>query len=224
MSQISHKKATRSEQRRNALKEYYRLQKQEKELEETTKVVRPLEQEQDHNETADVPPEIDIEECDFKTLITETNKLSTGINSINSTTKNIVYNNYYELIKLNDFLGDLNELNLSAVRNRKKSVMDILGPTGEKSDVPGIDPFEKLRSLMDKIEQHEHNSYSQSLETPGGNGITSLLAIRQQPGLGPESQAYKSKLKSTIGKWIEELDTKRNESLIHQLQEVYSII
>lgn len=226
MSQISHKKASKSEQRRNALKEYYRLQREQQ---QTLPQKRPVAQ--DDDEHSGEPQEIDLAHCDFRTLITQTNNLSASINTINSTTKNIVYNNYYELIKLNDFLNDLTQLNLAAVvakkKNKKKSVLDILGPStadDAPADEEDVDTFERLRALMDKVEQFDSKTYAQDKQQHGklhsSSHITELLQIEDFHESSESQQAYRSQLSLKISKWIKQLQLQPEpkESLIHQLQ------
>jgi hypothetical protein len=216
MSQISHKKASKSEQRRNALKEYYKLKKQEG---EKTAVPPPTPQE---TEEADLTPqEIDLSQCDFKTLITETNKLSSSINMINSTTKNIVYNNYYELIKLNDFLDDLKQLHMtSVIQEKKKSALDILAPKEDAPLTVEQDTFEQLRSLMDKIERFDKTSYVLPYKPSKDTGITTLLTLQDQHESDEERERYKTQLSSKITKWIKQLQPLHKESLIHQLEDL----
>lgn len=232
MEQISHKKASKSEQRRRALKEYYRLKRLEKE-----DGLKPTAAQSNEDEPQAPEDELDLQKCDFKTLITQTNKLSLNINTISSTTKNIVYNNYYELIKLNDFLDDLTHLNIySAVEDEdkkkksKKSVLEILGGGSvnkEKDTVipEEIDTFERLRSLMNKIESHDKNTFQKyTAPTNPDNEISNIFNVLQLHESSKEVEEYKARLSETLSKWIDQLQGSGKDSLIHQLRDLQNAL
>lgn len=234
-------RSQQSEKRRNALKEYYKLKEQQESLEASTSVApgnTPLpdalgddEDDLEKEITEDRPiSEIDLSKAEFKDVLKQTNRLSTFINLINSNIKNIIYNNYYELIKLNDFLKDLNELSLDKVtkaEDEKKDVLDFLNM--KKNDIDDNTPvtldtqgLDKLRQLMHKIEVMDQNEYTKVAtknDTSVTSGISTLIQLRDDNLTLKES--YKDQLKEKLTIWIDQL--KKNDGqqgLIRQLEDV----
>lgn len=149
--QISYKKGARikselSEKRRNALKEYYKLKELEAKKRSSgagdgakTASRQDALRDNDSDDTDNLQApieEIDINSQDFSDILKKTNKITTSINFINSNIKNIVYNNYYELIKLNEFLKSLN-------------TEPLIENSGDKANLNQLD------GIMDEIEQFD---------------------------------------------------------------------
>ncbi|KAG7693644.1 hypothetical protein KL933_004590 [Ogataea haglerorum] len=95
--------------RRKALKEFYRLQEQGQQQLESAQL--------GHEETAE-KPELTLENVDefirnsdFKKLLETENDITEELNSNQAEIKSIIYNNYYELIKISDVLMELKSWN-----------------------------------------------------------------------------------------------------------------
>ncbi|ESX01835.1 hypothetical protein KL918_004808 [Ogataea parapolymorpha] len=95
--------------RRKALKEFYKLQEQTQQQLENAQLT--------HEEPAEEPEltleNVDdfIKNSDFKKLLETENEIIEQLNSNQAEIKSIIYNNYYELIKINDVLMDLKSWN-----------------------------------------------------------------------------------------------------------------
>ncbi|KAG7876431.1 hypothetical protein KL938_004499 [Ogataea parapolymorpha] len=95
--------------RRKALKEFYKLQEQTQQQLENAQL--------SHEEPAEEPEltleNVDdfIKNSDFKKLLETENEIIEQLNSNQAEIKSIIYNNYYELIKINDVLMDLKSWN-----------------------------------------------------------------------------------------------------------------
>lgn len=245
--QISYKKPVKiknelNEKRRKALKEYYKLKKQEKELQQSQNIVERKNSRQDvdsDTELSEDQPvkEIDLLNSDFKDLVKDTNRLTSSINLINSSIKNIIYNNYYELIKLNDFLKDLNELDLSTLivqeqkeKTTKNDALTLLNDTLDQTntsvkslkfeDYQG-DGFTKLKSLMTEIEEldkKEVKHYNESPSDKVASNITSYLQIDNKEGI----EDVKDEIKSNVERLIAQLKNSegKKETLLQQLGEI----
>ncbi|KAG7797353.1 hypothetical protein KL944_004838 [Ogataea haglerorum] len=95
--------------RRKALKEFYRLQEQGQQQLESAQL--------GHEEAAE-EPELTLENVDefirnsdFKKLLETENDITEELNSNQAEIKSIIYNNYYELIKISDVLMELKSWN-----------------------------------------------------------------------------------------------------------------
>ncbi|CDK28727.1 unnamed protein product [Kuraishia capsulata CBS 1993] len=132
---LSHKKGIKitsnlSTNRRQALKEFYKLQESQKqrlqELAEERAEAQPVQPTEIQQATTDEPddgPNTDTKEpsledfeefvksSEFKTLLKVENKICEELNSNQSEIKSIIYNNYYELIKINDVLLNMKKRN-----------------------------------------------------------------------------------------------------------------
>lgn len=240
--QISYKKPVKiknelNEKRRKALKEYYKLKKQEKELKESQGPKERKDSVHDIDSDGEVTEghlvkEIDFLNSDFKDLVKDTNTLTSSINLINSSIKNIIYNNYYELIKLNEFLKDLNELDLSKLiiqdednKTNKKDALNLLNDTMDNASVKSIkldggDGFTKLKSLMSEIEELDKKEIKSNTELSNNKvaeNITSYLKIEKKEDI---SEA-KDEIKSNIEKLIAQVKGQEDkETLLRQLEEI----
>lgn len=135
--QISHKKSLRvnrlDKDRRQLLKEYYKLDK-ESSVPPVTEEKKEEKKIEDGNENKEILTENDfslsntntsnmenkpINELTYKELMIIHNKLLGKETEMNNSIKNTIYDNYYDLIKVNDILktmadahqDDLDELN-----------------------------------------------------------------------------------------------------------------
>lgn len=191
-TQLSFKKPLRvrnelSGKRRNALKEYYKLKQQQQEVKEK-KEESESEDEILTNEILQDKPieEIDLQDAEFKEILQKTNKLTSSINLINSSIKDIIYNNYYELIKLNDYLEEFNDLN-SSIYKKKKESKDLLSILEDKEEVKvEEDGFLKLNKLMKNIldfNEIEFNSKIQKHDESITNTINSLILNKDEESI-----------------------------------------
>lgn len=135
--QISHKKSLRvnrlNRDRRQLLKEYYQLEQQgsaeaENTPQEPQKPTGTIETEQEprqHTATDDRP----ISECDFSELVRLHNKLLKKETETNNSIKSTIYENYYDLIKVNDLLKEMSNAN-EPLLNRLKELSHQLQDPG----------------------------------------------------------------------------------------------
>lgn len=114
--QISHKKSLRTgKDKRSLLKEYYHLDNNENKIEEETKVEEESTSKnvETQDEDEDIPKKLEvvdrpINEQTFKELVATHNRLLGKETATNSSIKNTIYENYYDLVKVNDKLEELN--------------------------------------------------------------------------------------------------------------------
>lgn len=243
-NQISYKKPIRiknelNEKRRKALKEYYKLKREERELKAAQEARERKDSVQDIDSDGEITEgqpikEIELVNSEFKDLVKDTNKLTSSINLINSSIKNIIYNNYYELIKLNEFLKDLNELDLSKLiihehdeETKKTDALNLLNDSLEKASVKSInfedfngDGFTKLKSLMSEIEELDTKEIKNTVGTQNNkiaNNITSYLRIEKKEDIAE----VKGEIKTNIEKLISQVKGQDDkETLLHQLEEI----
>ncbi|CCH46024.1 Vacuolar protein sorting-associated protein [Wickerhamomyces ciferrii] len=246
-SHISYKKPVKiknelNEKRRNALKEYYKLKKQEKEQKNVQQENKPVRDEDSDGEeiTAEAPvDDIDFLNVDFKDLVKDTNKLTSSINLINSSIKNIIYNNYYELIKLNDFLKDLNELDLSKLivedqnkENQHSDALNLLNdsiqdPTAASVKSLNFDSYEgdgfvKLKSLMNEIESLDNYSIQRQKPNKTNDGVaTSITSMLNFTNENLPNEQVRGDIRRKIDGLVTKVkDDKNKEPLLRQLEEM----
>lgn len=242
--QISYKKPVKiknelNEKRRNALKEYYKLQKQQK-LEQSQSTRERKDSVQDVDSDGEIVAdqsvkEIDLVNSEFKDLLKDTNKLTSSINLINSSIKNIIYNNYYELIKLNEFLKDLNELDLSKLiiqdqdtKGNKNDALNLLNDsTLDNASVKSVkfedfegDGFTKLKSLMDEIEELDKLEVCGNAKKPDNKTATSITSYLELENT-EDLKEVKGEIKTNVEKILSQLKGQENkETLTRQLEEI----
>ncbi|KAH3678509.1 hypothetical protein WICMUC_001526 [Wickerhamomyces mucosus] len=243
--QISFKKPIKiknelNSQRRNALKEFYKLQQEEKQLNQKSQTDENNDNNDDNsddeleNEVLQDKPvkEIDIINSDFKDILIHTNRLSSSINLINSSIKNIIYNNYYELIKLNDFLKDLNDLDLTNLKNVKKQenkgILELFkGLTTEDTDANDDNEPQQssnFKEIMEEIEKLDKVDFLTNDDDFNDDNLklsNNLLNINSQKESNDELENFKSNLKEKLDTVIEELKDKEDKIILfNQLQEI----
>jgi len=242
--QISYKKPVKiknelNEKRRNALKGYYKLQKQQK-LEQSQSTRERKDSVQDVDSDGEIVAdqsvkEIDLVNSEFKDLLKDTNKLTSSINLINSSIKNIIYNNYYELIKLNEFLKDLNELDLSKLiiqdqdtKGNKNDALNLLNDsTLDNASVKSVkfedfegDGFTKLKSLMDEIEELDKLEVCGDAKKPDNKTATSITSYLELDNT-EDLKEVKGEIKTNVEKILSQLKGQENkETLTRQLEEI----
>lgn len=128
--QISHKKSLRvtrlNKDRRLLLKEYYKLEEEAKENQHQP----PSQEVKEPNDESNTPSNTDIEdkpinERPFKELVQIHNKLLKKETETNNSIKNTIYENYYDLIKVNDLLKEITHANDPQLAQLKDTI-DIL--------------------------------------------------------------------------------------------------
>jgi hypothetical protein len=228
---ISFKKPLRlrnehSEQRRHALKEYYRLkQQQQQQQQHKEDHLDHAELESDDEALAgeilqDKPiEEPDITTAEFKEILQHTNKLTSSVNLINASIKDIIYNNYYELIKLNDYLEEYNELDSAVYKENlesaKDSVQELLhykdAPNSVNGDEEG-DALARLNKVMDKIVEFDQIDFNKKIKTHDQQITGTLNAL-----IAPDISSGDTKLQLT--KLLNQVKKANGEqSLIIQLE------
>lgn len=135
--QISHKKSLRTgKDKRSLLKDFYHLNSEEENRVDTVELEKdstPTKEESDNSEdegtitkkleVVDRP----INEQTFKELVATHNKLLGKETATNSSIKNTIYENYYDLVKVNDKLEEINSDKLQEYYSTlKKCVEDSL--------------------------------------------------------------------------------------------------
>lgn len=192
-SQISFKKHTKIKneiniKRRQALKEFYKLQEQQAQLNNnplprttvssaanTEKLTSGDSDDELEDEIRSGKPleSIDLQNSEFKTILKHVNRLSSSVNLINSDIKNIIYNNYYELIKLNDFLREMGEgkleNSLEGQSTESTGLLDLLkgmnknnshesraaaASVQETPKLSDLKDLNHLQTLMSQIKEH----------------------------------------------------------------------
>lgn len=112
--------------RRKAMREFYKVQ--------NTAPDQLQAPEEQPTETTLTPQNFDryVEQQDFITLLKQEDEILEELSNNQSEIKSIIYNNYYELIKINDMLMNLKERNATAgdtvednLRNVKKSLSSL---------------------------------------------------------------------------------------------------
>ncbi|KAH3680090.1 hypothetical protein WICPIJ_008388 [Wickerhamomyces pijperi] len=279
-SQISFKKHQKikneiNSQRRQALKQFYKLQKQQEQLQSnplpqttlpntashshtthsdkdtTTTTTQDSDDELEEEIRSGKPlADIDLQTSQFKDILKHVNKLSSSVNLINSDIKNIIYNNYYELIKLNDFLKDMSEgkamegvrvdsvsggnggllemlkgLNKSAIENGSS-----VTKTSSTLQVTDLSNLDQLQSLMDSIKtfnEKETTAATRNLEEEQELTTSlNLMRLKSQTTTNDdddqEIKSYQSKVDESITNTLKDLQAKDQgkETLIRQLQEI----
>lgn len=123
--QISHKKPLRkvNKERRAQLKEYYNLQEEQEHQEQKEKEEEPETKKGTTDATNDHGKEDKpIEQLNFQELVSTHNRLLSKEKDMNSSIKNTIYENYYELIKVNDLLKSMTGSNQSELEQLQKAV------------------------------------------------------------------------------------------------------
>ncbi|CAR29980.1 hypothetical protein ZYGR_0AD06710 [Zygosaccharomyces rouxii] len=117
--QISHKKSLPkvNKERRAQLKEYYRLEEEAEEAEEH-KRTEPKPNATSSHVQEDKP----IEQLKFQELVHTHNRLLSKETETNNSIKNTIYENYYDLIKVNDLLKSMTGSNEKELNQLKKAV------------------------------------------------------------------------------------------------------
>lgn len=131
--QISHKKPLRvsrlNQDRRQLLKEYYKLEEkgtaegQEPPQREQDQPNDAESQPQDHKDSAE--DDRPIAECEFSELVRLHNKLLKKETETNNSIKSTIYENYYDLIKVNDLLQEMSRAN-EPLLDRLKDALELL--------------------------------------------------------------------------------------------------
>lgn len=135
--QISHKKSLRvanlKKDRRMLLKEFYNLEdaehapQQPKQEEEPVKEVVEIMDVESATSTSNVSlEERPISELGFKDLIHIHNTLLSKETETNNSIKNTIYDNYYDLIKVNDLLKQMTQDNQTQLEQLKETVKSVL--------------------------------------------------------------------------------------------------
>ncbi|QLQ78509.1 hypothetical protein HG537_0A07560 [Torulaspora globosa] len=138
--QISHKKSLRfsrlNRDRRQLLKEYYKLEqpgtaegKEPPQEKQVTAVNVGTELEPIEDTTKDDRP---ISECDFVELVRLHNKLLKKETEMNNSIKSTIYENYYDLVKVNDLLKEISSAN-EPLLSRLKETIDLLKEEGGRT-------------------------------------------------------------------------------------------
>ncbi|KAL3239476.1 Vps51p [Nakaseomyces bracarensis] len=143
--QISHKKSLRTgKDKRSLLKEYYHLNNdadlndakevvaevQNKEVDAVEEKEGKEEEEEEEEEEEDtLPKKLDvldrpINEQTFRELVATHNKLLGKETATNSSIKNTIYENYYDLVKVNDKLEELNNEKLQGLFDTLKNCVE----------------------------------------------------------------------------------------------------
>ncbi|QLL33840.1 hypothetical protein HG536_0F01650 [Torulaspora globosa] len=131
--QISHKKSLRfsrlNRDRRQLLKEYYKLEqpgsaegKEQPQEEQRPTVNAEAAQEHVEDAAADDRP---IAECDFAELVRLHNKLLKKEAEMNNSIKSTIYENYYDLVKVNELLKEISSAN-EPLLDRLKETIELL--------------------------------------------------------------------------------------------------
>ncbi|GAV56370.1 hypothetical protein ZYGR_0BB01470 [Zygosaccharomyces rouxii] len=116
--QISHKKSLRkvNKERRAQLKEYYKLEEDEEDHKGT-------ESKSDASATpSHVQEDKPIEQLNFQELVRTHNRLLSKETEMNNSIKNTIYENYYDLIKVNDLLKSMTGSNEKELSQLKEAV------------------------------------------------------------------------------------------------------
>ncbi|GCF00722.1 hypothetical protein ZYGM_001893 [Zygosaccharomyces mellis] len=114
--QISHKKSLRkfNKEARAQLKEYYKLEEDKEEHKETGS--KP------NTSTSHVQRDKPIEQLNFQELVHTHNRLLSKETEMNNSIKNTIYENYYDLIKVNDLLKSMTGSNEKELSQLKEAV------------------------------------------------------------------------------------------------------
>lgn len=128
--QITHKKISRlnsksNREKRQLLKEYYRLNKEQQDKERLTEEQNQEakhEQTDGHGREGAAEENKPINESTLAELLHTHNKLLGKETEANSTIKNTIYENYYDLIKVNDLLKQVATEKDDTLRELKKTL------------------------------------------------------------------------------------------------------
>lgn len=114
--QISHKKSLRkfNKEGRAQLKEYYKLEADKEEHKET--------EPKPNKSTNHVQKDKPIEQLNFQELVHTHNRLLSKETEMNNSIKNTIYENYYDLIKVNDLLKSMTGSNEKELSQLKEAV------------------------------------------------------------------------------------------------------
>lgn len=129
--QISHKKSLRvnrlNKDRRLLLKEYYKLEEGEKENlhQPPSDELKEPNNESNSSSTTDIEDK-PINERPFKDLVQIHNKLLKKETETNNSIKNTIYENYYDLIKVNDLLKEMTHANDPQLAQLKDTINILL--------------------------------------------------------------------------------------------------
>lgn len=121
--QISHKKSLRkvNKERRAQLKEYYNLEEEKKQEGE------PIDQQSEPKQSTVSTPshsqkDRPVEQLNFQELVRTHNRLLGEETETNNSIKNTIYENYYDLIKVNDLLKGMTGSNEKELNQLKEAV------------------------------------------------------------------------------------------------------
>lgn len=231
-----------SSSRRKALKDFYKLQElQKQELAQVGKEgsdVQESAQGAKINQASEpkeinTPPKVlsldnideFLAETDFIKLVEIENEITDALNSNQSEIKSIIYNNYYELIKINDVLKNLinkNSNSISVVKNAGKE--EFFDDNDDENDIK-IGEDESSESVIDSLNNIKRNI--QSLKSVD-------MSILTKSDLHSDKETEKIKMtkqiddlvlskrlpKSTVEKVEQILPELKGESIILQMNEI----
>ncbi|GME66951.1 unnamed protein product [[Candida] boidinii] len=195
-----------SSSRRKALKDFYKLQElQKQELAQVGKEGSDIQKVNEGAKTdkanepkeAKIPPKVlsldniddFLAETDFIKLVEIENEITDALNSNQSEIKSIIYNNYYELIKINDVLKNLinkNSNSISVVKNAGKE--EFFDDNDDDNEIK-IGEDESSESVIDSLNNIKKNI--QSLKSVD-------MSVLTNSDLNPDKEIEKIKMTKQI--------------------------
>ncbi|KAH3669323.1 hypothetical protein OGAPHI_001444 [Ogataea philodendri] len=130
--------------RRKALKDFYKLQEQTQQQLQNSQTL-PVEEPKPEAELSVDNIDEFIRDSDFVKILETENKVTEELNTNQAEIKSIIYNNYYELIKINDVLMDLKLKN-----TQEDGVMENLEKIRKNIKTLRKDNYELLSEPLDK--------------------------------------------------------------------------
>lgn len=231
-----------SSSRRKALKDFYKLQElQKQELAQVGKEGSDIQKDAEGAKTdkanepkeTKIPPKVlsldniddFLAETDFIKLVEIENEITDALNSNQSEIKSIIYNNYYELIKINDVLKNLinkNSNSISVVKNAGKE--EFFDDNDDDNEIK-IGEDESSESVIDSLNNIKKNI--QSLKSVD-------MSVLTNSDLNPDKEIEKIKMtkqidnlvlsrrlpKTVVEKVEKILPELKGESIILQMNEI----
>lgn len=207
----------RSKSRRKALRDFYKLRDQQQRMlndnvENTSKEKpqtngkEPVSEE--HLKSLELTPETFdeyVSKVDFVQLLLKEDEILEELGNNQSETKSIVYNNYYELIKINDILMSMKEKSNNAIRS-----------SGGKPVKESLLNVKKNLQILEQLDKDIFGSIDESLRKKK-NDIEKAQAICH----GINRLMLSDQISKDLVQRIDDvLPRLKNESLILQLNEL----